>query len=51
MDQVWGLLNLTKTSLERGLKKLKRKDLLDEILAAAPSKDVEKVGFSKRKEA
>lgn len=51
VDQVWGLLNLTKTSLERGLKRIKRKDLLDAILAAAPSKEVEKIGFSKRKEA
>lgn len=51
VEQVWNLLNLTKTSLERGLKKLKRKDLLDTILAAAPSKDVEKIGFSKVKEA
>jgi len=51
VDQVWGLLNLTKTSLERGLKKLKRKDLLEAILAGDPSKDVEKIGFSKRKEA
>jgi hypothetical protein len=51
VDQVWNLLNLTKTSLERGLKRLKRKDLLDAILAAAPSKETEKFGFSKRKEA
>lgn len=51
VGQVWGLLNLTKTGLERGLKKLKRKDLLDAILAGAPSKQMEKVGFSKVKEA
>ena len=49
VDQVWGLLNLTKTNLERGLKKLKRKDLLDAILAGAPSKPVEKIGFQKPK--
>ena len=48
-DQVWGLLNLTKTSLERSLKRLKKKDLLDVILAGAPSKEVEKIGFSKIK--
>lgn len=51
VDQVWGLLNLTKTNLERGLKKLRRKDLLDAILAGAPSKETEKIGFSKVKEA
>ena len=48
-DQVWGLLNLTKTSLERSLKRLKKKDLLNVILAGAPSKEVEKIGFSKIK--
>lgn len=47
--QVWPLLNLTKTSLERGLKKLKRQDLLAAILAAAPSKETEKIGFKKIK--
>jgi hypothetical protein len=51
VDQVWGLLNLTKTNLERGLKRLKKKDLLDAILAGAPSKETEKIGFSKRKDA
>jgi hypothetical protein len=51
VDQVWGLLNLTKTNLERGLKRIKRKDLLDAILAGAPSTQTEKIGFSKRKEA
>jgi len=49
-EQVWPLLNVTKTSLERGLKKLKRKDLLEELLSAAPSKQTEKVGFSKVRE-
>jgi len=48
-DQVWGLLNLTKTRLERSLKRLKKKDLLDVILAEVPSKEVKKVGFSKIK--
>jgi hypothetical protein len=49
VDQVWGLLNLTKTNLERGLKKLKRKDLLEHILAGAPCKPTEKIQFSKVK--
>ena len=48
-DQVWGLLNLTRTSLERSLKRLKKKDLLDVILAGAPSKEMEKIGFHKSK--
>jgi len=46
-DTVWPMLNITKTSLERGLKKRKRKDLLDHILTMSSSKTVEKVGFSK----
>jgi hypothetical protein len=49
VDQVWGMLNLTKTGLERGLKKLKRKDLLDAILAGAPSTQTERIGFAKAK--
>ena len=48
-DQVWSLLNLTKTSLERSLKRLKKKDLLDVILTGALSKKVEKIGFNKIK--
>ncbi|MFA5111197.1 MAG: PD-(D/E)XK nuclease family protein [Desulfobaccales bacterium] len=46
-SQVWPMLSLTKTSLDRGLKKLKRKELLDGILGQYPSKTVEKVGFHK----
>jgi hypothetical protein len=46
-DTVWPILNITKTGLERGLKKLKRKDLLEHILTTAPSKMIEKVGFRK----
>jgi hypothetical protein len=47
-DQMWNVLSTTKTALERGLKKLKRQDLLGEILAGAASKEVEKVGFHKQ---
>jgi hypothetical protein len=48
-DQAWGLLNLTKTSLESGLRKLKRKDLIPKVLELAPSKPTEKIGFNKVK--
>lgn len=48
-EQVWPLLGITKTALERGLKKLKRKDLLEQILAAGPTKVTEKIGFTKIK--
>jgi hypothetical protein len=47
--QVWPMLGLTKTSLERGLKRIKRQDLLDGIISTAPQKQVEKIGFSKVK--
>ena len=45
---VWPILKITKTGLERGLKKLKRMDILEHILTAAQSKTTEKVGFSKK---
>jgi hypothetical protein len=49
-EQVWPLLSTTKTALDRGLKKLKRKELLAGILEQFPAKETEKIGFSKRKE-
>jgi hypothetical protein len=48
-DQAWGLLNLSKTSLESGLRKLRRKDLIPKVLELAPSKPTEKIGFNKVK--
>jgi hypothetical protein len=48
-DQAWGLLNLTKTNLESGLRKLRRKDLIPKVLELAPSKPIEKIGFNKVK--
>lgn len=48
-DHVWGLLNLTKTNLESGLRKLKRKDLIPKVLELAPSRPTEKIGFNKVK--
>ncbi len=47
--QVWGLLNLTKTNLETGLRKLRCKDLIPQILMLAPSKPTERIGFNKVK--
>ena len=48
-EAIWPLLGITKTGLERGLKKLQRKDLIPQVLALAPSKPTEKIGFSKVK--
>ena len=49
-EAVWPLLNLTKTGLERGLKKLRRQDLLGQVLANATAKTTERIDFRKAKE-
>jgi len=49
-ETVWPLLNLTKTGLERGLKKLRRQDLLEQVLANATVKTAERIDFRKAKE-
>jgi len=46
-EAIWPLLNLTKTSLDRELKKLKRKDLLRQILDQASRKITERIDFRK----
>jgi hypothetical protein len=46
-EAVWPLLGVTKTSLERGLRKIKRQDLLDAILSQAPAKASERIDFKK----
>jgi len=49
-EAVWPMLNLTKTSLERGLKKVKRQELLEQVLANATAKTTERIDFRKAKE-
>jgi hypothetical protein len=49
-EAIWPLMNLTKTGLERGLKKLRRQDLLGQILANATAKTTERIDFRKAKE-
>lgn len=46
-EQVWPLLSVSKTTLERGLKKLKQKALLEAILGKASCKTTEKYEFRK----
>lgn len=46
-EAVWPLLGITKTSLERGLKKLRRQDLLETVLSQAPAKVSERIDFKK----
>ena len=49
-EAVWPLLNVTKTGLERGLKKLHRQDLLGPVLANATAKTTEHINFRKAKD-
>ncbi|MBU4355273.1 MAG: PD-(D/E)XK nuclease family protein [Proteobacteria bacterium] len=49
-EAIWPLMNLTKTGLERGLKKLRRQDLLGQVLANATAKTTERIDFRKAKE-
>ena len=49
-EAVWPLLNLTKTGLERSLKRLRRQDLLEQVLANATAKITERIDFRKAKE-
>ena len=46
-EQVWPLLSVSKTTLERGLKKLKQKALWKTILNNAPCKTTERYEFRK----
>jgi len=46
-DAIWPLLNITKTNLERGLKKLRRQDLLETILSLSNTKTTERIDFKK----
>jgi len=46
-EAIWPMLNLTKTNLERGLKKLRRHDLLEYILSMADRKVSERIDFRK----
>lgn len=46
-DDVWPLLSITKTNLEKGLRKLRRADLLELVKPATPTKVSEKIDFRK----
>ena len=47
-EEVWPLLTMTKTNLEKGLRKLKRRDLLEQALSTATTKNSEKIDFRKK---
>jgi hypothetical protein len=46
-DEVWSLLSINKTNLERGLRKLHRKDLFDIALSTGIAMESERVEFRK----
>jgi CRISPR/Cas system-associated exonuclease Cas4 (RecB family) len=46
-EAIWPLLNITKTGLDRGLKKLQRQDLLEQILSMSNCKTTERIDFHK----
>jgi len=48
-EEVWSLLSINKTNLERGLRKLGRKDLLNRALSTCKAKNSEKIEFQRLK--
>jgi len=46
--EVWPLLSVNKTGLERGLRRLRRKDLLEVALCTGTSVNSQKIEFYKR---
>ncbi len=44
-EEVWQLLSVNKTNLESGLRKLRRKDLIAQVLASGKNKVSEKIEF------
>ena len=48
-EAIWPMLGITKTSLERVLKKLKRQELIEEVLGQFPVNMTERIEFTKAK--
>ena len=46
-EEIWPLLSITKTNLEKGLRKLQRRDLLELALSNAATKVYERIDFRK----
>ena len=46
-EEIWPLLSITKTNLEKGLRKLQRRDLLELALSNAATKVYERMDFRK----
>ena len=45
--EVWGILSVTKTNLDRALRRVRRKDLLERIMATVAPKISERIDFRK----
>jgi len=48
-DAIWPLLSITKTNLDRGLRKIRRKELIEVAISTAIAKFSEKIEFQKAK--
>jgi len=48
-EEVWPLLSISKTNLEKGLRKLRRKDLINLALSTGTNKVSERIEFQKLK--
>jgi len=48
-DEAWPLLSINKTNLEKGLRKIRRKDLIDLALSTGTVKVLERIEFQKLK--
>jgi hypothetical protein len=46
-EEIWPLLSITKTNLEKGLRKLRRGDLLELVLSSTTGKISERIDFRK----
>ena len=46
-DDVWPLVSITKTNLEKELQKLRRKDLIDLVLSTGITKVSERIEYQK----
>lgn len=48
-EEVWSLLSVNKTNLEKGLRKLRRKDLIELALSTGTPRVSERIEFLKGK--
>jgi hypothetical protein len=49
-EEVWSLLTITKTNLQKGLRRLNRKELVELAISTGTIRASEKVAFSKNRQ-